>query len=146
MNNEEIKTKIVEVLKDSEVFTVLDVDNVNYKPHPYCITQHHLSDDSHSPYLGEPQIMEMEKKRGCMCGMYVSPDGKKSSTKFKSGWNKCQVRFEDHTSDKVCFIQLKRHATQAEAQAELKKVVEVIGEKLIDGFGFVESEEKFRID
>ena len=141
MTNEEKETKLKELLKDQDVFEVKSVDNVNHKPHPYCITDKHLAHND-SMYLGERQIRDMEKVHGPMCGMYGN--GTRWINHSSPGYTRCNLRYEDHTSDCVAFLKLKRNCTKEEASEVLKSVVEDVKDT-IDGFAFVETKEKFRI-
>lgn len=145
MSNEEKKTKIEELLVDQDVFLVKDVIRVNHKPHPYCITLDHMP--TNSMYLNEHSIEEAEKK-GARCGMYISPCGTKINNGPKPGWNRCTLSYDEHISDLVCFLYLKRNASQEEVSTIMKKLVEDLGgadNKFIDGFAFIKTKEKFRI-
>ena len=122
----EIKKLLQEKLAPE--FTVMSIDTINHKPHPYCITPQHLKHNPHSIYLGEEQIQQMESTRGSMCGV---PG--------------CNLKYDKHTSDKVCALQLTRNLTQKEAQDKLKSVLDILSENKIDGFMFVDTPEKFRI-
>lgn len=127
---EEIQDKIKEVLKNSEILIFKDLMDVNHKPHPYVIGPKHISyvSDYHGGSLDDAAIIHGEKNKKCKCA-----------------YPKCQIPYEEHTSDKVCFLQLKRECTTAEVQKELKSIVDTCGEKAFDGFTFVETDEKFRI-
>jgi len=114
--------------KVSPEFTVMSIGNINHKPHPYCITPQHLKHNPHSIYLGEEQIQQMESSRGSMCGV--------------SG---CNLKFEQHISDKVAFLQLTGNLTQQQAHEKLQSVTDICTEYKIDGFTFVETPEQFRI-
>lgn len=140
MTNEEKKSKIEELLKDQDVFKVVKVDNVNHRPHPYCITEMHIK-HSGGMYLD----VENAERRGAKCGVYTSPDGR-WDTKSHSGWTRCNLPYSEHTSDNVAFLSLLRNATKEEASTILKDLVDKLGEKTVDGFALVETNEKFRIN
>lgn len=125
MNIEELIKQLQEILAPE--FIVKSIDSINFKPHPYCITHHHLSRNS-SMHLGKEQIEAMEKKHGPMCGV---PG--------------CNVYYEQHTSDKACFLQLTQNLQQSVAQEKLKSAIPILTENKIDGFVFVDTREKFRI-
>ena len=137
---EKIKSEIQEKLT---LFTVLSIDNVNDKPHPYCITDKHITGKYCS--LGKDTIIALEKAGTASCGMYVSPSEDKYINEYKQGWKKCQVPFEEHTSDKVVFLQLKQNCTNDEASAELKEITSILEKNEIDGVSMVETPEKFRV-
>lgn len=135
-----IKEIIESLLKDQNLFEVVDVMDVNHKPHPYCITPAHI--DGKTMVLDEHAIRRAEKK-GARCGMYVKGDEWRNS--YKKGWKKCDVPYDEHTSDKVCFLKLLRGGTEREAKEILTGLAGELEEGVIDGFAFVETEEKFRI-
>jgi hypothetical protein len=106
-------------------FTLESITRVNHRPHPFTVGSRHVvhASDHHGGMLGEATL------RAVPCAH-----------------RGCRASFEDHTSDHVMFLKLTRHATNAEAQTALKALaaagVEADG---IDGFGFVETPEKFRV-
>ena len=112
-------------------------------PHPYCITEKHITGEFMS--LGDSEIKQLESKNGCMCGMYVDNSGNYVNG-YRSGYHKCNVPYEEHTSDLVCFLKLSRNGTNDEANSILKELVDNLGENYIDGFSFIETKEKFRIN
>lgn len=115
--------KIKECLLTQNLFEAHDVTNINHKPHPYVIGPSHIKNSS-GAYL---DIEECERK-GVRC---AHPN--------------CYLSYKEHTSDLVCALKLKRNGTNEEANAILKALVDELGEKFIDGFIFIETEEKFRI-
>lgn len=110
-------------------FTVLKVDYCNFKPHPYVIGVRHVvhASDHHSGMLGE------ETLRAIPCE-YRSADG-----------TGCHVPHDQHTHDTVLFLQLCRNLGNKEAADALFAIKDEMVADKIDGFAFVESDEKFRI-
>ena len=125
MTEQEIIQEMQSRLGDS--FTVLSINTVNQKPHPYCITDKHLSRNS-SMYLGVEQINDMEKKYGPMCGV-----------------KGCNVLFEEHKGDRVVFLQLCRNMPNSEATELLRTCAGLLETNGIDGITFVETPEQYRI-
>lgn len=125
MTNDEKKTKIEELLSLQDVFRVKDVLNVNHKPHPYIVGPKHITyaSDNYGGILDERTL-----------------------NKVKCDYKGCNLSYEEHTSDLVCFLQLKKNATNDEVKFILKELVDNVGETFIDGFGFVDTDEKFRIE
>lgn len=115
---------------DQSIVTALSIESVNHDPHPYVVGPNHIAKNQ-SMYLGKEQIEEMERKGLAKC--------------YHPG---CRVPFNQHKSDKVLFLQLQRNCSDEEIQAELKKLVDHYGEtnKEFDGFGFVDTKEKYRIN
>ena len=120
----EKEERIMDALKDQDLFLVKSVNGINYKPHPYTIGSQHIvyASNNHSGMLN----LETVKKVKCA---YYS----------------CNIPYEDHIYDTVCFLQLKRNGTNGEANIILKKLVNDLGETFVDGFTFVETTEKFRL-
>ncbi len=140
MTNEEKLKKAEEALKDSDIFEATNVSDINHKPHPYCLTEKHLGKHT---IIDRAAIIEAEKD-GAHCGIYTGPNGEIYNG-YKRGYTPCHVPYEDHTSDNVLFLKLKRDVKNDEAVAALKSMIKVLGDDFVDGFTFVETKEKFRI-
>ena len=91
-------------LLDKTICQCTETTNINHKPHPYCIGQKHLKRNE-SMLLGSSQIIEMEKKYGPMCEMYVNNEEGFTNT-CKSKHTRCKIPYEEHTSDKVVPIRV----------------------------------------
>lgn len=120
----EKKQEIITALGTQDLFEVYDVTNINHNPHPYMIGPKHVS---HSQQYGG--VLDNRTLKEVQC----SSQG-------------CNLSYEEHTSDEVCFLKLKRDGTNEEANAILKELVDDLGENFIDGFSFIETEEEFRIN
>lgn len=131
MTNTDKLNKIKEYLeKNQELFIILSIDDINHKPHPFCIGAEHI------------QRYSLDTSKGC--AMRVSSNGK-WSTNYKQGYSRCGLSMEEHTCDTVAFLQLLRNSTNDEAQIILKGLVDEVGEDFVTGFTFVETDEKYRI-
>ena len=88
-SKEEVEKILKEYFKDNEVFKFMSVQDVNHNPHPFMIGPRHIkhANDKHSGMLTE----EVCKEVGC-----AHPG--------------CNVAYDDHTSDRIGFLQLKRNA------------------------------------
>lgn len=108
-------------------FTVKSIENVNHKPYPFTLGPKHISfcADNYGRMLGDACITD---KRFPTCS---HPS--------------CNLKYEDHTSDKVLFLQLLKNLEQLEAQKLLQSLEPLLKEDSIDGICFVETPEKFRI-
>lgn len=118
-----------ELSKILTLFVVKSITHVNHKPHPYMIGPKHIefAADNYNGMLTEAVIAAGEKKR-----IYCAhPD--------------CALPYDQHTSDKVLFLQLTRDLTNQEATEELMKVKPILEENKVDGVAFVETPEQFRI-
>lgn len=123
-DKETTSKEIEKYFKDSDLFMFMGLNEVNHSPHPYMIGANHVkyAADNHGGSLGAET---------CKAVRCAHP--------------RCNTPYEDHTSDLVCFLQLKRNCTQKEGSAALRGMVKHLGEDAFDGLSFVETEEKFRI-
>ena len=127
--------KIIAGLQEigGELFTVKGIHNVNHSQgHPYTIGSNHVSHaaDHFNGGLFETCIIDLEKKHGGSC---AHPG--------------CHVKFEDHKSDRIVFLQLKREVKNREASECLYNMKLFLQEHdyPVAGFGFVETSEGYRI-
>jgi len=118
MTNEEKEAVITTALEKQDVFELKSVQNINHDPHPYMIGPKHIA---HSTIIDESTL----KAVGC-----AHP--------------KCQLSYEEHTSQNVAFLSVIKDSTNDEANVALKGLVDELGEAFIDGFAFVES--NFKIE
>ena len=117
MSNAEKETIIKAALEKQDVFILKSVTHVNHKPHPYMIGPKHI--------LAARMFIDEEVCRKVQC---AHP--------------KCQTSYDEHTYDNVAFLAVARNATNDEANVAIKALVAEIGQTLVDGFAFVESEFK----
>jgi len=131
MTEEELLKKLNNLVTDGSV-EFSEITSINHKPHPYCITSKHLKYND-SMYLGGEQIKRMEKKHGCMCGMYTNGNGKWANGRTESCKIKCNIQYEEHTADKVIVMKLfvKLNKLPFEIPKELMSEVE---QQKINGF------------
>ena len=116
MTNDELKQKVDELLPENVI--CYGVNYVNHKPHHFMITDKHIKN---SP------------------GGILDPDS------APCGFKDCNLKYSEHTSDRVIFLQLKENVQTDYMQKVLQKIVENIPEKSFDGFTFVDTPEKYRI-
>lgn len=124
MTNDEIKDELSKVIEGTDILTVLKVDHVNHKPHPFTIGPKHITHaaDHCGGILDERTLKEIP------CAM-----------------NWCNLLYDEHTSDKVCFLQLKRSVNTDELQPVMLMMQSIIERNQVDGFVFVDTQEKYRI-
>lgn len=122
--------QVIKALESQDILIFKSITNVNHNPHPYTIGPKHIvfASDRYGGMLGEDAIKEGEKQGKCKC---AHPQ--------------CNTPYESHTSDQVCFLQFTRDTTGDEVNVVLKKLVDDLGPKFVDGFAFVETKEKFRV-
>ena len=116
MNNEELTqlaTKAFEAYPKIKVFAVYDV---NHRPHAFTIGPKAVAEahDNHSGMLTE----EVVNKVGC---------------EFPGG---CDLSYEEHTHDTVCFLEFLEDISEAELNEALQAATPSL-EKYTDGYGFV---------
>ena len=125
MSDKELKEKYEKIFKDDEVFSFKDLMNVNQQPHTFMIGPKHVTHaaDNHGGMLG-----------------------KETTNKIPCAMKGCDLMYDDHTKgDKVLFLQLKRDATNDEANEIIQPLAEGLKADGIDGLTFIETEEKYRI-
>lgn len=110
-------------------FKVMSITNVNHKPHPYTVGGRHVSwvAENHNGILSEQAIKDGEKH-----GIYCEHPN-------------CTLPYDQHTFDRVLFLQLTRNMSREEASEQLNSVVDSLKEHKIDGISFVETTERYRI-
>lgn len=109
---------------------VHDIQNVNFKPHPYCVGTRHVvfASDNFGGILGESAI-EAAENAGIYC-----------DTCRKAGQ---KLSYSEHKSDKVMFIKVSGEEDLEDVLGlkeylfELKPICEANG---IDGFAFIKGE------
>jgi len=108
----------------SDFVEVKDITSVNHKPHPFVI--------------GTKHVVDAANNHGGMLGQ---------ATMDKIPCDYCKRPASEHTSDKVMFLQLKRNCTNEEIMTFLKsdEMMKLTESEKVDGFAFVETDEKFRI-
>lgn len=101
---------------DAEFAIVDDVMNVNHKPHV--------------PVIGTKHVVWASDHNGGMlsgdCPIPCAHPG-------------CQLRLDQHTSDRVAFVKLQRNTNNAEMQEWMKSLLPWTEKHKIDGFCFVEN-------
>lgn len=123
----------------SKDFKLESINNVNHKPHPYCITPKHLGKHM---YLDSNTIKDMEENYGASCGMYIGPNGTYSNN-YKSGYTRCTISYDEHTSDKLLFIKIlvnKELKDLKSLEVYCKSILPIMKKLKIDGIAFVAPE------
>lgn len=121
MDDEELAAKYTPLL--DSLLIVKRVDRVNYRPHPFCIGPQHFPKDG-----------------GIYIDVHQAPCAYRDAARVR-----CNLSYEDHVSDHVMFLQLKRDCLKSELLAVIKPVEDEMKKDKIDGFVFVESESKYRV-
>ena len=119
-----VMDKVNTLLSEVGLLKALSIDHVNHKPHRFMIGPKHVSYASEN-YSG---ILDERTLAAVPC---AHP--------------KCHLLYIDHRSDKVLFMQLTRNGNKEEADAELKKIVDIMKDNKIDGIVMVETDENYRI-
>jgi len=107
-------------------FKFESITNVNHEPHPFTIGPKHIAyaANHHSGMLGED-----------------------TCRKIPCAHKGCHLPYDQHTSDTVMFLSLKRDLQKEEAQAQLETLIDAgMDRDGIDGVVFVDTNLKFRIN
>ena len=125
MNIEELNEKYREkYFKDNDFVKLCNIKVINFDPHPYMVGPEHVqrAADTNGGILDETILKEV----GC-----VHPG--------------CTLSYEEHKYKTVMFLQLKRDISDTEISEFVLSIKEEMLEDRIDGLGFVETEELFRV-
>ena len=123
----------------NEKYDIIDAkkfDNINHKPHPYCLTPKHI--DDRYVYINEATIREQEKAAGHgLCGMYVNGD--KCYNEYKAGYTRCTLTHDEHTYNTVIWIQQIKSCTLDNINEVLNNIINLAKEHELkfDGFAFI---------
>lgn len=122
--------KVLSLLKEvaQQELNIERVQIISAKPHMYVVGPNHLSRND-SMYLGETQILEMEKKHGPMC----------YHEEYRGG-PRCKLLYNLHTVEYGAFISATRNLTKEEIHAALMALKPVAEGNGIAGFAFVKNE------
>ena len=106
-------------------FIVKDITNINHNPHLFMLGPKHISfaSDKYGGILGDACIND-----------------KNFPTCSHPG---CNLRYQDHKSDRVLSLSLVKNITNVDGSRILKSLP--LLENKINGIVFVETDEKFRI-
>jgi hypothetical protein len=122
----EAEEKIRPLIEKEGLFKLLQVNQVNHKPHQYMIGSKHIvhASDHHGGMLD-----------------------KETLRKIQCAHPGCRASYEEHTYDTVAFVQLTKNVSNADAKRILgsTKLEEVMKANKVDGFALVDTEEKFRV-
>lgn len=106
-------------------FTVKSIMNINHDPHPFMLGPKHIRFASNK-YMG-------------MLGDACINDKNFPTCSYPG----CNLRYQDHKSDRVLALSLVKDITNDDGSRILKSLP--LLENKIDGIIFVETDEKFRI-
>jgi len=123
MNIEEQMEVFADILTVNNVLKVKGINESNHKPHQFMI--------------GPKHIKKAEETNGGVLTEEILED-------FRCGAPKCNLKYSQHESDKLLFLQLTRDATEIEANDELLKIKDKLLELKLKGVAFVDTEEKFK--
>lgn len=124
MTNKEKQEIIEKALEDQTLFKVKKVLDINHDPHPFMIGPKHITHaaSNHGSIITEETLKAVPcAHRGCI------------------------TSYEGHTYDTICALEPLRNGNNDEANSIIFELVQKLDKGIIDGFIFVETEEKFRI-
>lgn len=130
MNAQEKVTKCAEALAEKGIFVILDLQEINHKPHRFT--------------LGPEHIQKWHIDTTKPCAGYVNDEGAYRNSS-KPGYHKCGLPMDQHTHEEVIFLQLTRNANNEEAHSEMLKLKPLMEEMKIEGLCFVDTPEEYRI-
>jgi hypothetical protein len=113
---------------ECEFALVKDITNVNYKPHPFTVGPEHVE------YAVKHNFGHLDESvaRAVPCAARIR--GKR-----------CNFSYDDHISDRLALVQLKRNCESSEMQTWLQSLISWATSVHIDGFTFVDTPQHYRI-
>lgn len=124
MNKQELETKYAKLLEKTGAFTLRSIETMNHRPHKFMIGPKHIkhAQDHCNGKLGDRTLNFIP------C---ADP--------------RCRMPYKDHTYDTVMMISLTRDLLKTDAEEILESIkLNGMDEDGIDGFLFIDTEEKFR--
>lgn len=120
--------KVKESIEHCDFIKLLEIQEVNHKPHPYIIGPKHVTyaSDHCCGRLGEDVMNALPS---CKPKGYYGPD----------------VYLKDITFDRVCFMQLTRSVPRKEFLEGMQPAMDEWEKAGIDGMVFVETDEGYRV-
>jgi len=123
MNKEQLLTVFSDVLKEKDVLKARGFDERNHKPHQFTVGAKH-------------QIAAEKENEGVMTEEILQ--------RIRCEHLYCNLRYDEHTSDKTLILQLTRDATTEEVNEELIKIKLLLTEYEIKQAAFADTLEKFK--
>jgi len=123
MNKEQLLTVFSDILKEKDVLKARGFDERNHKPHQFTVGAKH-------------QIAAEKENEGVMTEEILQ--------RIRCEHLYCNLRYDEHTSDKTLILQLTRDATEQEVNEELLKLKPSITEHKVISLAFADTEEKFK--
>ena len=122
MNKEQMLTALTEALGDDTMLSPKGFVEENYKPHQFRVgAKHQVAADKNKGVMTE----EILEKIPCE-HLY------------------CDLKYEEHTSDKTLVLQLTKDTEQSDAMNELVKIKPLIEEYKIKAVKFADSVEGYK--
>ena len=120
--SEKLRAKYQAILDPAGILKVHDVTTCNHNPHPFMLGPKHIGfcSDNYGGKLG---------------------DSCTNDPRFPTCSSRgCQLSYQQHTSDHVCFLQAKKNCTLKEVEVELLLLKDHCEADGVDGFGFIPSD------
>lgn len=123
MNKEELLTKLTDALSEDTMMVPRGFVEDNHYPHQFRVgADHQVAADKENEGILTENILQ----------------------RFPCQHLYCDVKYEDHTSDKTLVFQLTKDAEQIDVMNELAKLKPLIDEHNIKAIKFAESPEDFQ--
>lgn len=123
MNIEQQMEVFSDILKDENILAVKGINETNHKPHQFNVGPKH------------------SKEANDINGGVITED---ILEKHKCALPGCHLKYSQHETDKLLFLQLTRDAFENDVHEELVKIKSSLKELDIKGVAFVDTEEQFK--
>ena len=123
MNKEQLLTVFSDILKEKDILKARGFDEHNYRPHQFTVGYKH-------------QNAAQKENKGVMTEEILQ--------RIPCEHLYCNLKYEEHTSEKKLILQLTRDATTVEVNEELIKIKPAMQENDVKSAAFADTEEKFK--
>lgn len=141
--NDENKKEVLKLLEE-KINDSFELDiKIDCYPHPYCITDKHITDKY--MYLSEDVIRNLEKEdRNIRCGMYVNNEGSYVNGK-KAGYTRCTLLYDDHIQTNFLLIILNDSVNKSKINNFMNSIKEILINNNIEKLAFARKNDDFEI-
>lgn len=123
MNKEQLLTIFSNILSEKNILRSRGFDEQNYKPHQFVVgAKHTIAADKENNGILTEEILE----------------------RIPCEHIGCNMKYEEHTSDKTLILQLTRDASSLEVNEELIKIKQSLVDYKIKSVAFADTEEGYK--
>jgi hypothetical protein len=123
MNKEQLLTAFSDILKEKDIIKARGFDERNHRPHQFTVGAKH-------------QLAAEKENKGVMTEEILQ--------RIPCEHLYCNMKYEEHTTEKTVVLQLTRDATSVEVNEELVKIKSLMQDNNVKSAAFADTTEKFK--